>query len=163
MATHKRQPKRNPENFQHNAFQIQMEEILFEYAVDEEAEGRILRAWELAQAMMEVHACVDRLDGQTHEASLQHSWFDLWAAFAGKDATYMYWGLYEEIQHSCRPADSDDLDAQITELGERCFGRKKAVATMPKKSAKKSGSKKKAGKKGSQLRATRAPHLHLVD
>ena len=159
MPKTKRHAKHKPEHFQHNAFQILMEEILFEYANDAEADGRIVRAWELAQAMMDVHACVDQLDGQTHEESVQHAWFDLWACFAGKPATYMYWGLYEEIQHSCKPDDSDTLDAQITEAGLECFHVKK-----PKKAAKKTGKKTQSGgKKKAALRATRAPHLHLVD
>ena len=150
--------KTKPQRFDHHAFQIQLEAALFEHATDDDDEGRILRAWELTQAFMEVHACVDEEDGETHEASLRRAWYDLWRCFAGDDATWTYWGIYEELRHACRPGDADALDAQIATLGEAC--------TRPSKKGKKANKAKKAKKakaKKPSHRATRVPYLTIVD
>ena len=146
--------------FDHLAFQVQLEEALFDYATDDDAEGRILRAWELTQAFMEVHACVDEEEGETHEASLRRAWFDLWRSFAGDPATWTYWGIYEELRHACRPDDEDAFDAQIATLGEACARpSKKAKGGQKTKKAKKAKTK---AKKPSH-RATRVPYLTIVD
>ena len=157
------------QRFDHLAFQLQLEEVLFNFATNEEEEGRILRAWELTQAFMEVHACVDETDEQTHEEALRHAWYDLWQAFAGDKATYLYWGIYEELRHSCRPHDADLLDAEVVSLGEACLrsskkggGRKKSSPRRRKKPTSTGGKGTKGGS-GPRRRPTRVPFLTLVD
>ena len=157
------------QKFDHHAFQIGLEELLFDFATNDKEEGRILRAWELAQAFMEVHACVDETEEQTHEQALRHAWYDLWRIFAGDKATYLYWGIYEELRHSCRPHDADLLDARVASLGQDCTrpskkggGRKRGAARGRKKPAP-GGAKKGRTSGAPSHRPTRVPFLTIVD
>jgi hypothetical protein len=152
--------KTKTQRFDHHAFQIQLEAFLFENASNDDDEGRILRAWELTQAFMEVHACVDDEEHETHEASIRHAWYDLWRCFAGDPATYLYWGIYEEVRHACSPDDEDAFDARVTAIGTDC-ARSSKKAKSQKKSKKAKGGKAKATKPSH--RATRVPHLTIVD
>ena len=148
------------QRFDHVAFQHQLEEGLFALATNEEQEGRILRAWELTQALMEVHACVDEEDGETHEASLHRAWFDLWRCFAGERASFLYWGIYEELRYACRPHDGDPVDAMVARVGRDC-SRKSPGATGSKKS--KGRKKRRKPAEEPRLRATQVPFLSIVE
>ena len=135
-----------PENFDHNKFKRQVADLLDKY----ESPG-LDRAWEIAKGYMKVVATVDRRDDETLASSTRHAWFDLWQMFCGVDATFTYWGMYEEMRHSVGDERADDLTADIVAIGESCM-----------KGSKTPRSRRSASQPQPKLKNTQHPHLKVV-
>ena len=154
--------KQKFQQFDHNSFQLQLEDILFLYACDEESEGCILRAWELAQGAMALHACVDQTDEQTDEDALRSAWYDFWRIFKGEPATWFYWGIYNELLHACDATESD-LDEEVAAIGDSCLptGRRSKAGARDKTTS--GSTRPPAGSRKRKSKPTKARHLKLVD
>ncbi len=108
-----------PRPFDDARFRDALEDFLWSFIHNAEDEHRILRAWDLAQGTMDLHACVDRADDETLEQARRTAWRELWEAFDGKPATFLFWGVTEELQHACQE-DPEAFDAAVAKLGRRC-------------------------------------------
>lgn len=108
-----------PARFDHLAFQGALEAVLFAHTHDDDSEGRILRALELTQGSMDLHACVDQLEGETLDDARRCAWHTLWRACAGDDVSHLMWRVLDELQHACRD-ESHAFRLSIAELGRPC-------------------------------------------
>jgi len=136
----------NPADFDHNKFQRELANLLDKY----ESSG-LDRAWEIAKRYMKVVGEVDKRDDETLASSIRHAWFDLWLMFKGEDATFTYWGIYEEMRHGVGDR-ADELDADVIAIGESCMKGSKPARKR----------RKAAPQKGPRLRDTAHPHLKVV-
>ena len=145
--------------FDHKRFKREVSDLL-----DQFDSGALDRAWEITCGLMEVVAKVDKRDDESLAASRQAAWLDFYRCWNDEQATYTYWGMYEEMRHSVREK-AEELEHHIIDIGRSCDGRKpsKSKARKNKSGKKTSTATRKSRQKEPRLRATGHPHLRVVE
>jgi hypothetical protein len=110
-------------------------------------DGALDRAWEITCGLMETVAKVDRREDESLEDSRRSAWLDLYRCWNDEQATYTYWGMYEEMRHAVKER-ADELEWHIVDIGKSC------LTTKAK-------NKKQRGKKQKEPTLRRTAHAHL--
>lgn len=130
--------------FDHKRFKREVSDLL-----DHFDEGALDRAWEITCGLMEVVAKVDRRDDESLEDSRRSAWLDLYRCWNDEQATYTYWGMYEEMRHAVQER-ADELEWHIVDIGKSC------LTTKTKK-------QRRRKQKEPSLRKTAHAHLSVVE